>query len=134
MVTSALTMAAIDRIQQSLEKESRHPVARTADTESTALMETTFDVGGKAVPVAVTLYKEQARARIQILTHDLSEAQVRQLQDRIAGALDGRIVDRSDLSGLGLLKDPAGTNPPTDKLQDRLPRPNSPNARSESRD
>lgn len=105
MVAGTVATAALDRIQEGLARKSGRPVTRTVDTESTAKLETTFAVGGQEVPVAVTFYKQHARARIQILTHALSAAEVTRLQDEIAAAIDGRIVDRSDISGIGLLKD-----------------------------
>ena len=80
---------------------------------------------GQQVPVAVTLYKQHARARIQILTHALSPTQVERLQDEIAMAIDGRIVDRSDLSGVALLKEPTPRDTNV-RAKDRVPKPNPP--------
>ena len=52
--------------------------------------------------MAVTVYKATGRARIQVLTHELSHAQVHDLQDRVARAIGAHIVDRTDLSGSDL--------------------------------
>jgi hypothetical protein len=125
MVGGTIATAALDKIQDSLAKKSGNPVARTSDTESATKLETTFNVGGQQVPVAVTLYRLHARARIQVLTHALSAPQVERLQDEIAAAIDGRIVDRSDVTGIGLLKDPTPRGGDV-KAKDRVPKPNPP--------
>ena len=125
MMGSAIGVAVVDKIQESLAKKSGNPVARSSDTESTAKLETVFNVAGKQVPVAVTVYKQHARARIQILTHDLTASQVKQLQDEIAVAIDGRIVDRSDASGIGILKDTMPQDPSA-MVDERLPNPKPP--------
>jgi len=51
---------------------------------------------GKDVPVVVTVYKDHRRVRIQILTHDLTPAEVEAVEDELAEALEAEVVDRSD--------------------------------------
>jgi hypothetical protein len=46
--------------------------------------------------VAITVYKDWGRVRIQLLTHALSREQVEALENRIAELLGLRIVNRSD--------------------------------------
>jgi hypothetical protein len=102
MVAAAVTAAAVDNMQKGLEEKAGRPVRKTVDTGSVAKLETTFEVGGRSAPVAITVYKTNRRARIQVLTHELSPDQLRDLQDRVAQAIGARIVDRSDLSGSDL--------------------------------
>jgi hypothetical protein len=56
-------------------------------------------VGGKSAPVAVTLYKEHSRVRIQILTHELTPEEAEKLEDELAEAVGAKIVDRSNPEG-----------------------------------
>ena len=51
---------------------------------------------GRDVPVAVTVYKDYGRVRIQVLTHDISREDAEKLEDMLAEALGLKIVDRSD--------------------------------------
>ena len=70
-----------------------------SDTESVARFELTVDVSGKEAPVAVTLYKQHSRARIQVLTHELTPEEVERLEDELAEAIGAKIVDRSTPEG-----------------------------------
>lgn len=109
LVAGTIAASAIDQMQASLEAKAGAPVRKTVDSESVAKLETVFEIEGKVAPVAVTIYKASGRARIQILTHDLSPGGVRSLQDEIAVALGARIVDRTDMSGSSLMRE---TPPP----------------------
>lgn len=95
IAASVVTAATVDELEQRLEEATSEPVERAADTESVTLWNATFSVGRKAAPVAITVYKQWSRVRIQLLTHDLSREQVEELQNRIAELLGLRIVDRS---------------------------------------
>jgi hypothetical protein len=57
MVAAAVTAAALDQMQGALQEKSGAPVRKTADTDSVAKLETTFQIGGKVAPIAVTIYK-----------------------------------------------------------------------------
>ena len=116
MVAGTIAASAIDQMQAALAEKAGAPVKKTVDTDSVAKLETAFQVEGKVAPVAVTVYKASGRARIQVLTHDLSPGAMRTLEDEIALALGARIVDRSDLSGSSLMRDapPAPPAPPAE--------------------
>jgi hypothetical protein len=95
IVAGALTAAAVDQVEEKLADKADGEVERVSDTESVARFELTVEVDGKKAPVAVTLYKEHRRARIQVLTHELTPEQVKKLQDELAEAIDATIVERS---------------------------------------
>ena len=99
IVAGAITAAGIDRIEEQLADKAEGHVTRVSDTESVARFELTVDVSGKKAPVAVTLYKEHSRARIQVLTHELTPEEVERLQDELAEAIGAEIVDRSSPEG-----------------------------------
>lgn len=99
IVAGALTAASVDDIEEQLADKADGEVRRVSDTESVARFELTVEVGGKRAPVAVTLYKEHSRVRIQILTHDLTPEEAAQLEDELAEAIGATIVDRSSPEG-----------------------------------
>lgn len=99
IVAGALSAAALDDIEGKLEEKASGEVKRVSDTESVARFELTVDVGGKEAPVAVTLYKEHGRARIQVLTHELTPEEVQRLEDELAEAIGAKVVDRSSPEG-----------------------------------
>jgi hypothetical protein len=96
IAASVVTAATVDELEERLEGATSEPVERAADTDSVTLWNATFEVAGKAAPVAITVYKRWGRARIQVLTHELSREQVEELEDRIAELLGLRVVSRSD--------------------------------------
>jgi len=96
IVAGAITAAATDKIEEQLEEKASDGVTRVSDTESVARFELTVDVSGKDAPVAVTLYKDHSRVRIQVLTHELTPEEVERLEDELAEAIGAKIVDRSD--------------------------------------
>jgi hypothetical protein len=95
LLAGAITAAALDSMEEQLEDKATDGVRRVADTDSVARFELTVEVDGKKAPVAVTVYKEHARVRIQLLTHELTPEQVKRLEDELAEALDAEVVDRS---------------------------------------
>ena len=99
IVAGALTAASVDTIEEQLADKADGEVQRVSDTESVARFELTVDVDGKKAPVAVTLYKEHSRARIQILTHELTPDEAEKLEDELAEAIGAKIVDRSSPEG-----------------------------------
>jgi hypothetical protein len=99
IVAGALTAASVDEIEEKLADKADGEVQRVSDTESVARFELTVDVGGKEAPVAVTLYKEHSRVRIQILTHELTPEEAERLEDELAEAVGATIVDRSSPDG-----------------------------------
>jgi hypothetical protein len=105
IAVSVVTAATVDELEGRLEAATSEPVERAADTESVTVWNATFQVGRQAAPVAITVYKDWGRVRIQILTHALSREQVEELQNRIAELLGLRIVDRSDEQGEELVRE-----------------------------
>lgn len=99
IVAGALTAASVDEIEEQLADKADGEVQRVTDTESVTRFELTVEVGGKKAPVAVTLYKEHSRVRIQILTHDLTPDEAEKLEDELAEAMGAKIVDRSSPEG-----------------------------------
>ena len=99
IVAGALTAASVDDMEEQLADKADGGVRRVSDTESVARFELTADAGGKRAPVAVTLYKEHRRVRIQILTHELTPEEAEKLEDELAEAVGGTIVDRSSPEG-----------------------------------
>lgn len=99
IVAGALTAAGVEEIEEQLADKAAGEVHRVSDTESVVRFELTVEVGPKAAPVAVTLYKEHSRVRIQILTHDLTPEEAETLEDELAEAIGAKIVDRSSPEG-----------------------------------
>jgi hypothetical protein len=95
IVAGALTAASVDEIEEQLADKAEGDVQRVSDTESVARFELTVDADGKKAPVAVTLYKEHSRARIQILTHELTPEEAERLEDELAETIGAKVVDRS---------------------------------------
>jgi hypothetical protein len=97
LVTGALTSEHLDEVEDKLrDKADDEEVRRTVDTDSVAKFEFTVRVGSKTAPVAVTVFKDHRRARIQVLTHELTAEEVEELEDELAEALDAEVVDRAD--------------------------------------
>jgi hypothetical protein len=112
IVAGALTAASVDEVEEQLAEKADGELKRVSDTESVARFELTVDVDGTKAPVAVTLYKEHRRARIQILTHELTPEQVKRLQDELAEAIGATITERSDPQEEA--EDPAHEHPDDD--------------------
>ena len=99
IVAGALTAAGVDEIEERLGDKAAGEVQRVSDTESVARFELTVDLGRKKAPVAVTLYKEHSRVRIQLLTHELTPEEAERLENELAEAIGATIVDRSSPEG-----------------------------------
>ena len=95
IVAGALTASSLDDMEGQLADKASGGVKRVSDTESVTRFELSVDVSGKEAPVAVTVYKEHGRARIQVLTHALTPEEVQKLEDELAEAIGAKIVDRS---------------------------------------
>lgn len=95
LIAGAVAAADVDRIEDQLATKAADGVRRVSDTESAARFELTVEIDGRKAPVAVTVYKEHARVRIQVLTHQLTPEQITRLEDQLAEALEAKVVDRS---------------------------------------
>ena len=91
-----VTSAVVDQIAAKLDQKANGKVRRTSDTESVSKLEADIEVAGRQVPVAVTVFKQTKRVRIQVMSHDVSREDAEKLQNMLADVLDLRIVDRSD--------------------------------------
>ena len=100
IVAGALTAASLDEMEEQLADKADGEVRRVSDTESVARFELSAKVGNKTAPVAVTVYKEHSRVRIQILTHELTPEEAERLEDELAEAVGAEIVDRSSADGM----------------------------------
>ena len=124
LVAGALTAAHVDEVEDKLrQKAEGNTVARTVDSESVAKFELSVKVDKQSVPVAVTVYKDHKRVRIQVLTHSLGRAAAETLEDDLAAALAAEVVDRSDeeseAAARHALEHAAGTA--VDAAADRVP-------------
>lgn len=94
-IVGAIAGTVIDELEGKL-RTTGHDVQRSADTDSVAKFDLQVSSNGRDVPVAVTVYKQYGRVRIQVLTHDISREEAEKLEDELAEALGLKIVDRSD--------------------------------------
>lgn len=104
MLAGAITTTVLDQLEARLSAAADSPVRRTIDTGSATKFE--FTVPGPsaraalhlpaAVPVAVTVYKQHRRARIQILTHALDKATCEAVEDHVAAVAGLQIISRAD--------------------------------------
>lgn len=104
LLASAVTTSVLDQLEASLTKVAASPVQRTTDTGSVTRFEFGVVPPGlklprdtePAVPVAVTVYKQERRVRIQVLTHALPRPMAEAVEDYIATTAGLRILQRSD--------------------------------------
>jgi hypothetical protein len=108
LLAGAVTAGVIDSLEERLKSIGGESVQRTAESSSVTKWNLNVDIGDAvpdsrggrssapaAVPVAVTVYKAQKRVRIQVLTHSLTRAEAEVIEDRIADALQLRVIERS---------------------------------------
>src|SRR5919112_465595 len=80
MLAGSVTTLVLDQLEERLAMAANSPIRRTIDTASAAKFEFRVPTPGltearlephtlAAVPVAVTVYKQHRRIRIQVLTH-----------------------------------------------------------------
>jgi hypothetical protein len=95
MIAGAVSAGAVDKMAEDLGKVAEGPLRKLAETESVVKWELEVRLGRQLVPVAVTVYKEHGRVRIQILTHELSKKEAEELEDKLADVLGARVLSRS---------------------------------------
>jgi hypothetical protein len=98
IVGATLGAVALDGIETRLTSGLKD-VRRAVDTDSLVMWKATATVkvqgkNAKQVPVAIHLYKQAQRIRIQILTHDVTQAEAESIQDQICGLLDAKVISR----------------------------------------
>ena len=96
IVGSAIAGAVADHVEQRLARRAKGAVRRVSESASVAKLEADIDFEGKTVPVALTVFKDHNRVRIQVLTHELTRQQVEKLEDELASLLEAKVVERSD--------------------------------------
>jgi len=119
LLAGALTASTLDEIEDKLDEKASDGARRVSDTESVARFELTVEIDGRKAPVAVTVYKEHARVRIQVLTHELTPDQVKRVEDEVAEAIGADVVDRSSPDAHEHEDRPAKEAPEADKERDR---------------
>ena len=96
LVGGAIAGAIADHVEARLAKRAKGPVRRVSDSASVAKLEADIEFAGKTVPVALTLFEDHNRVRIQVLTHELTREQIENLENELATLLEAKIVERSD--------------------------------------
>lgn len=100
MMGASLSAVALGNMESRLALTSNvSEVRRSVDTASTIIWYANVMVRipnrpAKKIPVAIHLYKQHKRLRVQILTHDLSQAEAEAVQDVVCRALDARVISR----------------------------------------
>jgi hypothetical protein len=125
LLAGAVTTAVLDQLETRLTAAAAGPVQRTTDTGSVTRFEFTVTPPGlkiprnaeRMVPVAVTVYKQQKRIRIQVLTHDLPRPTAEAVEDYVASAAGLHILHRSDAHTGQQLSASAPTTPQTQPEQ-----------------
>jgi hypothetical protein len=112
MLAGAITTTVLDQLEARLAAEAKIPVRRIVDSSSAAKFEFGFPAPplpgrqqAPTVPVALTVYKQSKRVRIQVLTHSLQRDQVEALEDRIAAIAGLQITGRSDPDSEGKVRE-----------------------------
>lgn len=100
LLAGSVTASWLDLSEERLQDRASGPVTRTRQTDSVCVWDFSASVAEKATPVTVTVYKEEKRVRIQVRSHDLSDEQVKQLEDEIAALLDAEITERAGQDGI----------------------------------
>jgi hypothetical protein len=105
VVIGAITTAVLDELEQRLATAAEAgSVVRLTDTGTTATLACSVpvpDIAGQPgpqvqmAPVLVTVYKAQKRVRIQVQTHDVTDAEAAAIQERVAAACGLTVVSRS---------------------------------------
>lgn len=95
LIAGAIASTAVDHMESELTKKGAGPVRRVADTDSVTKWEFRVRKGRHTVPVTVTLWKDHGRIRIQILSHNLTRAEITELEDEIAETVGAKVVTRS---------------------------------------
>ena len=98
LMTASLNAVMLGSIETRLRKVAKG-VQRSVDTESTIVWKGTVELkssGGqkKQIPVAIHLYKLHKRARVQILTHEITQEEAETAENLICKALEARIISR----------------------------------------
>jgi hypothetical protein len=107
----AIAASTIELMQVRLQKKTGSQVKKVSDTSSVARLEFGMKSGKKTVPIALTVFKEHRRVRIQVLTHDVSRPEAEKIENQIADLLDLKIVDRSSAEDEAKVREAFGHGP-----------------------
>jgi hypothetical protein len=91
-VAGAIGAAVLDDLEAKISEQATTPVERTAESGSMTKLEFEYPLpdgaktseGKTSVPVALTVYKDTKRVRIQVLTHSIDRSMSQLVQQRIA--------------------------------------------------
>lgn len=135
LFAGAVTTTVLDQMEARLASVASHPVARTVNSESATVFETSVLLPGqrRAIPVNVTVYKKHRRIRIQVMTHEITRSEAEAIEDLLAQALELRIVSRSDAHDERKVREAFGADEDDDALKAELTarEPLSPEQRGE---
>ena len=95
MIAGAMAAGAVDQVEDGLADKAAGTLRRAADTDTVTKWDLSVKVGPKSVPLAVTLFKDHGRVRVQVLTHELSPQQVQKLFHAICEAIGAKMVRQS---------------------------------------
>ena len=95
MIAGAMAAGAVDQVEDGLADKAAGTLRRAADTDTVTKWDLTVKVGSRSVPLAVTLFKDHGRVRVQVLTHELSPQQVQKLLREICEAIGAKMVSQS---------------------------------------
>ena len=100
VATATIVPALLDRLEEKL--KTRVPdLQRTAESGAVRQWEGTLSFespirGTTLAPVKVTIYRNSKRARIQVMTHELTPIDVEIVENEVARLLEATVVSRHD--------------------------------------
>lgn len=100
LLAGAVTASWLDVSEERLQARASGPVTRSRETESVCVWDLTAAVDNASTPVTVTVYKDEKRVRIQVHSHDLTDEQVKRLEDELAALLEAEITERAGQDGV----------------------------------
>jgi Ni/Co efflux regulator RcnB len=74
MIAGAMAAGAVDQVEDGLADKAAGTLRRAADTDTVTKWDLTVKVGSRSVPLAVTLFKDHGRVRVQKLLREICEA------------------------------------------------------------
>jgi len=95
LVSASLNAVMLGNIETRLNRVA-NGLKRAIDTESTVVWNATVKLKGvqKQIPLAIHIYKPHKRARVQILTHEITQPEAEMVENIICEALEARIISR----------------------------------------
>ena len=110
VAATTIVPALLDRMEEKL--KTRMPdLQRTAESSAVRQWDGTIPFespmrGSTLAPVTVTIYRNSQRARIQVMTHDLTPVEAQIVEDEVALLLEATVVSRHDAHASAILERP----------------------------